>query len=116
MLAQAGYASWPIAVVNVDEKTVMTSGPYSKHRKLKTEIQRTELCRILNTETEHQTKSLRIDLKPISIADGVMTKEFLHRLDLLPFDNAIREGFVRQFLRFIAQRAFALLSYMQEVT
>lgn len=43
-------------------------------------------------------------------------KRFLQQIDLLPYDNRIREGFVQQLMRHLAHKALALEVFVRDAT
>uniref|UniRef100_A0A914WKG1 Folliculin n=1 Tax=Plectus sambesii TaxID=2011161 RepID=A0A914WKG1_9BILA len=111
VMALGTHSAWPIALVDVDKQSVQISAPYWDHRRIKLEAQRQDVKRVIGIGMK---KPVQLDFRSVSVESTV--KDFLLRVDVLPYDNAIRAGFVQQFMRLQAQRALALIVVVQEQT
>lgn len=54
-------------------------------------------------------------MKPGELPE-TLVKRFLQQIDLLPYDNTVRDGFVRQFMRHLAHKALAVEVYVRDAT
>ncbi|VDN30510.1 unnamed protein product [Gongylonema pulchrum] len=100
-LANVMYAGaeshWPLALIDIDRRLVCTTSSYSKHRFLKLHKQKHDIALILQgiRVSPRDSGTPKIELRNCHADPRV--KDFLAKMDLLPFETTTRMGFIKQF-------------------
>ncbi|VDM45460.1 unnamed protein product [Toxocara canis] len=116
---QLGVESeWPIAVIDLDKRIVCVSSRFPKHCRLKEQRHRDQVTAILHQDVDsaQQTTTASTKLEMHSCHADSRVVEFLARIDLLPMEQGVRLGFVRQFLLGVENRAKAFITYVRDAS
>uniref|UniRef100_A0A9J2Q0E9 UDENN FLCN/SMCR8-type domain-containing protein n=1 Tax=Ascaris lumbricoides TaxID=6252 RepID=A0A9J2Q0E9_ASCLU len=118
MMSLGVESEWPISVIDLDKRIVCVSSRFPKHCRLKAQRQREEAAAILHQDIDASKQfinsSMKLEMRGCHADSRVI--EFLSHLDLLPREQSIRIGFVRQFLLSLENRAKAFIMYVNDAS
>ncbi|KAI1720294.1 c9orf72-like protein family domain-containing protein [Ditylenchus destructor] len=118
----AADCHWPIALVDLDRKSVTHTGPYAKHRCLKRKSQFFQVGQILkdaamelpNLDEKRCQVEPQAEFQPIKAEASIL--EFIEKMCLLPSDRAPRFAWIDHFHLRLENKAKALIEFVREVS
>ena len=132
---QAADAHWPCALLDIDRKSVVCTGPYQRHRAQKRVAQLSQIGQIfrealelglpvpapilatLDQQSHHQNGQRGAnELETFAVRVDPAVDDFLQQICLLPMSQAARLSFIDHFHLRLENRSRALISYIRDLS